>query len=74
MPFTHFAWRPMQQLWIEKGAKTNFVRDPTKAERRLLEAMLIDIALKEQAEEEPSAPMKYMLGAGKLKEAAVWTD
>ena len=74
MTFTHFAWRPMQQLWIEKKNKTNFVRDPTRAERRVLEEMLIHIALKEQAEEEPSAPVKYMLGAGKLKEAAVWTD
>ena len=63
----------MQQLWIEKGSKTSFVRDPTRAERRVLEELLINIALKEQAEEEPSAPVKYMLGSGALKSTGTWT-
>ena len=64
----------MQQLWLQKGFKTSFVRDPTRAERRVLEELLINIALKEQAEEEPSAPVKYMLGQGALKNADTWTD
>ena len=74
VPFAHFAWRPMEQLWLETKADVEFRRDPTRWERRELQDMLIELLLKEQDEGRPVATVKHGLRSRRLKTKGVQTE
>ena len=71
--FAHFAWRPMEQLWLESPADLKFRRDPTRWERRELQDLLIELLLRERDEGGPVATVKHGLRSRRLKTKGVQT-
>ena len=41
VPFTHFAWRPFERLWMERKDNIYFEQCPSRLERLYLKKLLV---------------------------------